>query len=99
MSGFGSADFEKVEVSPSETSYGSVQTGEGSTINALYYTSGDNAGEVVTEFTLTAIEDAVEDVRTQHSLDMSKPMYNVLGVQVSADYKGIVIQEGQKFMK
>ena len=99
LSGFGSADFEKVEVSPSETSYGSVQTGEGSTINALYYTSGDNAGEVVTEFTLTAIEDAVEDVRTQHSLDTSKPMYNVLGVQVSADYKGIVIQEGQKFMK
>ena len=99
LSGFGSADFEKVEVSPSETSYGSVQTGDGSTINALYYTSGDNAGEVVTEFTLTAIEDAVEDVRTGRSLDMSKPMYNVLGVQVSAEYKGIVIQEGQKFMR
>ena len=32
-------------------------------------------------------------------LDMSKPMYNLAGQKVAADYKGIVIQNGRKYKK
>ncbi len=39
--------------------------------------------------------DALEDIK---ALDINTPMYNVLGVEVGKDYKGIVIQNGKKFM-
>lgn len=43
------------------------------------------------------VEDALEDVVMP--LDMNAPMYNVLGVQVDKSYQGIVLQNGQKYMK
>ena len=42
--------------------------------------------------------DAVENASRNTELDLSKPMYNIMGVQVGKEYKGIVIQGGKKFM-
>ncbi len=39
---------------------------------------------------------AVENIFIE--LNLNAPMYNVLGVQVGKDYKGIVIQNGQKYL-
>ena len=43
----------------------------------------------------------VEDVEMESvpALDLTKPMYNVLGQQVGATYRGIVIQNGHKYIK
>ena len=38
----------------------------------------------------------VEDVRP--ALDMDAPMYDVLGRQVDATYRGIIIQNGNKYL-
>ena len=43
-------------------------------------------------------EDSVEKVLTEHGFDLTRPMFNVMGQQVDATYKGIVIQDGKKFM-
>ena len=103
LSGFGSADFNKVNVSPSDAMYGSVNTtdgnGEETTINALYVQNSDGSQEVVTEFTLTAKnEDAVENTRTKQAFDPKEPMYNILGLPVQNGYKGLIIQNGQTYL-
>ena len=43
----------------------------------------------------------VENVETEDvpMLDITLPMYNILGQQVSAEYRGIVIQNGYKFVR
>ena len=41
--------------------------------------------------------DAVENITFE--LNTNAPMYNVLGVEVDADFKGIVIQNGHKFVR
>ncbi len=41
---------------------------------------------------------AVENVQQTATLDLHQPMYNVLGIQVDATYKGIIIQGGKKFL-
>ena len=100
LSGFGSADFNKTNVSPSDAEYGVVSTtdsnGNQTTINALYTTNENGEQEVVTEFELTTEVTAIESTRTEQSFDPSQPMYNILGVPVEATYKGLVIQNGQK---
>ena len=100
LSGFGSADFNKTDVSPSDAEYGVVSTtdsnGNQTTINALYTTNENGEQEVVTEFDLTAETTAIESIRAEQSFDPSQPMYNILGVPVEATYKGLVIQNGQK---
>lgn len=97
LSGFGSTDFNKVEVSPSDAMYGPIPGDEDGT-NALL--SGD--GEVLTEFDLTAkadeVIDAVQSVKVKHELDINAPMYNILGLPVDATYRGIVIQGGQTYL-
>lgn len=98
LSGFGSAEFNKVDITPSDAMYGAITSGSSDAEFAMYVMNGLGEQEVLTEFTLTAKTDAVEDVRSEHKLDPSKAMYNVLGVQVGAEYKGVVIQDGQKFM-
>lgn len=104
LSGFGSADFNKTNVSPSDAEYGPVTTtdgnGEETTIDALYTTNDEGEREAVTEFDLTAQADntGVDTVRVRHDFDPSQPMYNVLGLPVDATYKGIVIQGGQTFL-
>ena len=42
-------------------------------------------------------EQGVENVETP-AFDASQPIYNVLGQQVNADYIGIVIQNGHKYL-
>lgn len=101
LSGFGSSDFSKVNVSPSGASYGEVPDeshGEAATINALYTLNGQGEKVIVTEFETTLIATGVEDVRERKALDSTKPMYNILGMQVDAKYKGIVVQDGQKYL-
>jgi len=104
LSRFASTNFNKTEVSPPEAEYGSVKMeesgGQTSTINALYVTNEAGEKVVLTEFTLTAIadsNDAVETTNTPRALDINRPMYNILGVQIDAS-QGIVIQNGQKYL-
>lgn len=42
---------------------------------------------------------AVEQVETDELLDLTQPMYNSMGQRVGADYKGIVIQNGRKYLR
>lgn len=107
LSGFASATFNKTVVTPPEAEYGEVETqeswgGDDGKTNALYVTNDEGEKEVLTEFTLTAIADgtheAVDDVRTKRELDINRPMYNILGLPVDASYKGIVVQDGYKYL-
>ncbi len=43
----------------------------------------------------------VENVETEDMpiLDLTRPMYNMLGQQVSAEYRGVVIQNGHKYIR
>ena len=41
----------------------------------------------------------VEVEKVVPTLDITQPMYNILGQQVSAEYRGIVIQNGYKYLK
>ncbi len=109
LSGFGSADFDKVDVTPSDAEYGEVEvssssssSGSSEAVFALFVVNGAGEKEVLTEFTLTARADAlsaVEQTRTPQPLDPTQPMYNILGMQVGADYKGIVIQNGNTYLR
>lgn len=111
LSGFASADFNKTSVTPPDAEYGEVETesqAQGQpttiiTINALYVEHPDGEIEILTEFTLEAMDlnnppFGVDNTRTYRALDRTQPMYNILGVQVGADYKGVVIQGGRKYI-
>ena len=41
---------------------------------------------------------SVEDLKTATGLDLNAPMYDVLGRQVDKDYRGIIIQNGNKYL-
>lgn len=49
-----------------------------------------------TEYELVGPTTGIENIEAAE-LDLNAPMYNVLGQQVNKEYKGIVIQNGQKF--
>lgn len=106
LSGFASADFNKTGVTPPAATYGAVSVSESPgaapvTINALYVTNQQGKPEVLTEFQLTAIADqynAVETTNVRRELDTTQPMYNLLGLRVGAGYRGIVVQQGGKFV-
>ena len=49
--------------------------------------------------TLSKITQAIEHIEAAANLDISRPMYNALGVPVDESYHGIVIQNGHKFVK
>ena len=107
MSGFGSADFNKTGVTPPDALYGPVPgSGEGDEeeFNALY-TMDPETGEadVLDEFWLTAQADDDTPVgrvilTPKNELDVTQPMYNILGLPVDAMYKGIVVQGGRKYI-
>jgi len=42
--------------------------------------------------------DSVEEVLIEHGFDIQTPMFNIMGVQVDPNYKGIVIQNGKKLL-
>lgn len=102
LSGFGSADFNKTNVSPSGALYGAVNIPDGNggltATNALYIVNGNGEQEVLTEFYLTAEATGVETVRPNQPFDPTQPAYNILGLQVDASYRGIVIQNGKSFL-
>ena len=100
LSGFGSSDFDKVNISPSGANYGSTTDDEGNDIYALYTENDDGSHDIVTEFETTVKdeEDALPQVKTRHNLDLTQPMYNILGLPVDASYKGLVIQQGQTYL-
>ncbi len=50
---------------------------------------------VAVTFKASGTETAVENIEV---LDVNAPMYNVLGMKVDADYRGIVIQNGKKYI-
>ncbi|MBQ7209714.1 MAG: Ig domain-containing protein, partial [Paludibacteraceae bacterium] len=52
------------------------------------------------EISVTALVEHVNDGldNVEAELDLNAPMFNVLGVRVDATYKGVVIQNGKKFM-
>ncbi len=56
------------------------------------YVIGEDAASAVAEI----INTAVDDIKVE--LDLNAPMYNVLGQQVGENYRGIVIQNGHKFL-
>ena len=41
---------------------------------------------------------SVEDIKNQTGLDLNAPMYDVIGRQVDASYRGIIIQNGNKYL-
>ena len=41
---------------------------------------------------------AVEDIKAATGLDLNAPMYDVIGRQVDKDYRGIIIQNGSKYL-
>ena len=41
---------------------------------------------------------SVEDIKSNTGLDLNAPMYDVLGRQVEKDYRGIIIQNGNKYL-
>ncbi len=110
LSGFASVDYNKTSVTPPDAEYGEVEVNESQaaggqtvTILALYVVNENGDKEALTEFWLTAdidIQpiDAVDNLRIKHELNINEPMYNILGLQVEPSYKGIVIQNGWKYM-
>ena len=57
----------------------------------------ENEKAVLVECSGTDVENV--DVENMPALDITQPMYNILGQQVSAEYRGIVIQNGYKFVR
>ena len=111
LSGFASADFNKTSVTPPDAEYGEVEVEESNapgepptiiTMNALYVEHPDGTTEVLTEFILEAMDlnapFGVDNTRTYRALDFSQLMYNILGLEVDASYKGVVIQGGHKYI-
>ena len=105
LSGFASADFNKTAITPPDAEYGEVKMEEsdgGGTINCLYVVNENGEIDVLSEFELTAeddnLEDALPNVKVRHALDLTLPMYNILGIQAGANYKGIVVQQGQTYL-
>jgi len=49
-------------------------------------------------FVVGTEETALEGTEAQAGLNTSEPMYNVLGQQVDASYRGVVIQNGKKYL-
>jgi hypothetical protein len=41
---------------------------------------------------------SVEDIKNQTGLDLNAPMYDVVGRQVDKNYRGIIIQNGNKYL-
>lgn len=57
----------------------------------------ENAKAVVIDCTSTGVEDILQEDIPMLNIDC--PMYNILGQQVNATYRGIVIQNGHKYLR
>lgn len=50
------------------------------------------------EFTAKGGDSAIDSIIADDTLNPDAPIYNVLGQRVTKDYKGILIQNGKKFI-
>ena len=57
----------------------------------------ENKAAVLIDCPATDVENV--QVETIPALDITQPMYNMLGQQVGAEYQGVVIQNGHKYIK
>ena len=64
---------------------------------------GYNEGAKGTGYAMYYTGDGPQDIEnmtaSERPLMLDEPMYNVLGQQVDAEYRGVVIQNGQKFLR
>ncbi len=63
---------------------------------------GDSWNDKVRSIKIESLADGIENVESDNdsnTLDADKSIYNLAGQQVSDNHKGIVIQEGRKFLK
>lgn len=75
------------------------QTSDLWTDEDVCYGWGNGAEKKLDDCTpLTAIEQTQAD-KPAPALDPTQPMYNVVGQQVNADYQGIIIQNGCKYLR
>jgi hypothetical protein len=57
----------------------------------------ENKAAVLIDCPATDVENV--QVETIPALDITQPMYNMLGQQVGAEYQGVVIQNGHKYLR
>ena len=77
---------------------GKEQTGDLWTDEDVCYGWQGGAEVLLPDCMPTDVEN-VEVEKIIPALDFTQPMYNVLGQQVDAEYRGIVIQNGHKYLK
>jgi uncharacterized repeat protein (TIGR02543 family) len=65
-------------------------TGEALTVLPVGY---DGTVYAIWKSTLTSVEDIVRP-----TLDVNAPMYDIMGRQVDKTYRGIIIQNGNKYL-
>ena len=58
-----------------------------------------NLHHVTIETGVPAVESGIEDIIVNPATDENAPIYNVLGIQVDENYKGIVIKNGKKYIR
>lgn len=64
------------------------------------YLKVDESKKVAGFMTFFVTTTGVNKIATsQNTLDLSKPFYNVSGQHVTSDYRGVVIQNGRKFVR
>lgn len=77
---------------------GKEQTGDLWTDEDVCYGWQGGAEVLLPDCMPTDVEN-VEVEKIVPALDLTQPMYNILGQEVGADYHGIVIQNGNKYLK
>ena len=65
-----------------------------------YVGSSKTAGTwEIKNFSVTGITSGINDVTVEEEFDENAPVYNLAGQRVSKDAKGIVIQNGKKYIR
>lgn len=59
-------------------------------------TDGDESS--IVEEIIVPENEAIEELDAVVGLDFTKPMYDMLGTKVTGEYKGVVLQQGKKFI-
>jgi hypothetical protein len=70
-----------------------------SQVNQVALQASDVATIVITEIYLVQNAEGIEErVSLTNTFDVNAPVYNLAGMRVGKDYKGIVIQNGRKYI-
>lgn len=71
-----------------------------SQVNQVALQASDPSTIVITDIYLVKIADGIEEmVSVKGALNPNAPVYNLAGMRVGSEYKGIVIQNGRKFIQ